>query len=269
MSHEPAEGAGGPVYPDLAGRVALVTGASRGIGQGIARVLARQGMRLVLCARSEDKGRSFADELAASGAECTWVTADLATPEGAEHAFGETIGRFGRVDLLVNNAAHLRSAPFLELTEEVYRRSFEQNVRIVYALSRLVAGHMAESGGGCIVHISSVGSLRAHRGLSGYDASKGAVNALTRGMAVDLAPHGIRVNAVAPGAVLSRPVPPDRAERLRRKEQGIPLGRLGRPEEIGEAVAFLASEAAAYVTGQVFCVDGGLTAQLTPPGIFI
>ncbi len=123
---------------------------------------------------------------------------------------------------------------------------------------------MAQQAGGCIIHISSVGGLRAHRRLAGYDASKGAIDALTRSMAVDLAPHGIRVNAVAPGAIQTRPGRQDR-----RPAEGIPLGRLGQPEEIGEAVAFLASGAAAYITGQVVYVDGGLTVQLTPPNVFI
>jgi len=128
---------------------------------------------------------------------------------------------------------------------------------------------MAERGGGCIINISSVGGLRAHRGLAGYDASKGAMDALTRSMAVDLAPHGIRVNAVAPGATRNRPLDARWEEKLAEKARGIPLGRVGRPEEIGAAVAFLASQAAAYITGQVLYVDGGLTAQLTPPGIRI
>jgi 3-oxoacyl-[acyl-carrier protein] reductase len=141
---------------------------------------------------------------------------------------------------------------------------------MVYGLSYLVARHMAEAGGGCIIHISSVGGLRSHRGKAGYDASKGALDALTRSMAVDLAPYGIRVNAVAPGATLNRdPAPPHYARWVEQSKAGIPLGRLATPEDIAAAVAFIASDAGAYITGQVIYVDGGLTAQLTPPGIFI
>jgi NAD(P)-dependent dehydrogenase (short-subunit alcohol dehydrogenase family) len=262
MNDEPLNAA--PRYPDLAGRVAIVSGASRGIGCGIAAVLGRERMRLVLTARSAEQGEAVAQALRQTGVEAAWVTADVATADGARMVFQAALDRFGRVDLLVNNAAQLHSAPFLQLDEPMYRDSFERNVRIVYELSLLAARQMAAAQGGSIIHISSVGGLRSHRGLAGYDASKGAIDALTRSMSLDLAPHGIRVNAVAPGAIHTRPGPADH-----RPAAGIPLGRLGRCDEIGEAVAFLASDAAAYVTGQVLYVDGGLTTQLTPPNVFI
>jgi NAD(P)-dependent dehydrogenase (short-subunit alcohol dehydrogenase family) len=253
-------------FPDLTGKAAIVTGASRGIGCGIARVLGAQGMKLVLCARSGEAGRAFAAGLTAAGVECLWVTADLSTKRGARRVYEAAVRRFGRVHVLVNNAANLRSRPFLELTEEHYRSSFEANARIIYGLTCLVAPHMVEAGSGSIVNVSSVGGLRAHRGMVGYDMSKGAMDVLTRALAIELAPHHIRVNAVAPGAILSHP---DWAKGRKQREKGIPLGRMGTPDEVGEAVAFLASEAAAYITGQILYVDGGLTTQLTPPGTFI
>jgi NAD(P)-dependent dehydrogenase (short-subunit alcohol dehydrogenase family) len=267
----------GARFPDLAGRTALVTGTSRGIGCGIAEVLAAQGMKLVLTARSAGAGQAFADLLDRGGAECLFVPADVATPEGARRVFDAAVERFARIDLLVNNAAQLRSRPFLDLDEDSYHDSFERNCRMIYGPSLLAARHMAAAGGGVIVHISSVGARRGHRDVAGYDASKGAVNALTQSMAVDLAPHHIRVNAVAPGATAFRPPvtagPPKPRKKGRRRwhgrEQYIPLNRLGTPEEIGYAVAFLASDVAGYITGQVLYVDGGLTAQLTPPGIYV
>lgn len=259
-------------FPDLEGKVAVVTGASRGIGRGIARFLACQGMRLVLTARSAEQGEAFTEELRDTGVDCQWVTADLSVAEQARRVPAAAERRWGGVDLLVNNAAQLGGHAFLDLDEETYHRTLELNLRIAYHVSLAVARQMAERGrGGSIVNISSVGGLRAHRGMAGYDASKGAIDALTRSMAVDLAPEGIRVNGVAPGATRR----PERSgetkwqERYRRMAEGIPLGRLGRPEEIGAAVAFLASDAAAYVTGQTIYVDGGLTCQLTPPGIRI
>ncbi len=256
-------------YPSLLGKSAIVTGASRGIGAGIAEFLGRQGMRLALTARSADAGEALVRELRTDGVECVWVTADVSTKEGARTAFDAAVHHFGGIDVLVNNAARLRSKEFLKLDEEEYRLSFESNVRIVYEISYLVAHHMAERGAGSIVNISSVGGLRSHRGLAGYDASKGAMNALTRSMALDLAPHGIRVNAVAPGATRKPGADLNVEARYRQMSDGIPLGRLGRPEDFGAAVAFLASEAGGYITGQVLYVDGGLTTQLTPPGIFI
>lgn len=256
-------------FPDLAGKTAIVTGASRGIGQGIAEFLGRQGMKLVLTARSEEHGQAFTRELLERGAEAMWVTANVADAEHADRVFEAAVERFNKVELLVNNAANLRSKEFLQLDAEQYQASFENNVRIIYNLSFRTAHHMAERKTGTIIHISSVGGLRAHRGLAGYDASKGAMDALTRAMALDLAPYGIRVNAVAPGATLSRPITPERKDFREKQASGIPLGRLGTCEEIGAMVAFLASDAAAYITGQIVYVDGGLTTQLTPPGIFI
>jgi len=251
----------GASFPDLKGHSAIVTGASRGIGVGIARFLCRQGMKVVLCGRTTLDGENVSEDIRRDGGDCHWVTADLSEKEGSLRVYEEANQLYGGTDLLVNNAARIRSRPFLDLNEEEYRESFEKNMRMIYGISWLVARQMAEKGHGCIVNISSVGGLRAHRGLAGYDASKGALDALTRSMAVDLAPKGIRVNAVAPG-------------HIKRSQDfvsmsGIPLGRAGTPEDIAAMVAFLASDAGAYVTGQILYVDGGLTTQLTPPGIFI
>jgi 3-oxoacyl-[acyl-carrier protein] reductase len=268
--HASAHSASGTArFADLRGKTALVTGASRGIGCGIAEVLAEQGMKLLTAARSAEAGEAFAASLRDAGSDCEFVAADLSTPAGAAGAVEAVVRRHGVIDLLVNNAAQTRSKAFGALDEGAYRASFEANVRMVYGPSFAAAAHMAEAGGGCIVHISSVGGLRAHRGLSGYDASKGALDALTRSMAVDLAPRGIRVNAVAPGAIRSRPPSPRYEESCRQRGTRIPLGRVGEPREVGLAVAFLASEAASYITGQVLYVDGGLTTQLTPPGMFV
>lgn len=252
-----------PRFPDLEGRGAIVTGASRGIGRGIARYLGRQGMRLVLAARSREAGEAVAAEIASTGTTCHWFTADLSTPEGAEALFAEAVARLGRVHLLVANAANLRSRRFLDLDEETYRASFEANVRMVYGIARPVARHMADSGGGSIVAISSVGGLRAHARLAGYDASKGAIDSMTRAMALDLAPHGVRVNAVAPGMIREAGY-----RRWTERPVGeIPLGRAGTSEEVAAMATFLASDASSYITGQVIYVDGGLTTQLVPPGV--
>ena len=257
-------------FADLADKTAIVTGASRGIGVGIAEFLGDQGMKLMLTARTHDKGAAVAESLGSRGIQCRWVAADLTTADGAEAALADALEAWGRIDLLVNNAAQIHSKPFLELDDETFTDSHEANGRMLQRISTRVAQHMAAAGGGNIVNISSVGGLRAHRRNAGYDASKGAVDALTRAMAMDLAPHGIRVNAVAPGATLrSLKVKGFFADFAEQAAGHIPLGRLGFGQEIGAAVAFLASDAGAYITGQVLYVDGGLTAQLTPPSISV
>ena len=167
-----------------------------------------------------------------------------------------SISRFGHINLLVNNAADKRSKKFLDLDEAVYHESFENNVRLVYTPSLLVARHMADRGqGGSIINISSVGGTRAHRGTAGYDASKGAIDALTRAMAIELAPVGIRVNAIAPGLTLDDEKITDPPEVFCEKFKGIPAKRAGRCLETAALVAFLASSAGAYIIGQVIFVD--------------
>ncbi len=257
-------------YPDLNGKTAIVTGASRGIGCDIARVLAAQGMRLALSARSAAKGEALAAELRATGAECAWVTSDCSSKEGARAVLDETLRRFGCPSVLVNNAAILGSKAFPELDEAAYALSFEKNVRLVYEISFLVAREMRRAKSGVIVNISSVGGLRAHRRNAGYDAAKGAVDSLTRAMALDLAPDRIRVNGLGVGAIRTwRHDAPEIAATLPERAAGIPLGRLGAGEEVANAVAFLASEASSYITGAILYIDGGLTAQLTPPNLWI
>ena len=256
-------------FPDLRGRAAIVTGASRGIGCGIAGFLGRQGMKLVLAARSEEAGTAFAESLRTGGVDCEWVTADLATPEGARILFDRAVERYGTIYLLVNNAAILWSKTIQELDPETYADTFEANVRMTVGISHLVSQHMAGNRAGVIVHISSVGGLRGHEGRTGYDASKGAVDAITRSMAVDLGPCGVRVNAVAPGATAARPIEGRMVGFNERASKHVPLGRMGTPEEMGAVVAFLASDAARYITGQILYVDGGLTMQLGPPGVYI
>jgi len=246
-------------FPDLNGRTAIVTGASRGIGRGIARFLAAQGMRLVLNSRRAEVADEVLAEMREAGGEGVWTAADVATPEGADAVVEKALEVYGAVDVLVNNAARLKSRPFPLLDEQEFRAGFECNVRMVYLLSRRVMQSMMERRRGSIVNISSVGGLRAHYGLAGYDASKAAVDGLTRNMALDLAEFGIRVNAVAPGQTRPRTV----------HVPEIPLMRSGTPEDVATAVAFLASDASAYITGQVLYVDGGLTTQLTPRGCFV
>jgi len=255
-----------PRYPELSGRVAIVTGSTRGIGRGIAVRLAREGMRVVVNGRSAEEAAAVARDLVEAGAEAIPVAADLGSREGVERIHEETLRAFGTVDLLVNNAAVLTRVPMEQVGEELLDTELAVNIRAPFVLSQRVAEVMRRSGGGSIIHISSVGGLRVHLPGLPYDVTKGAIDALTRAMALELAPYGVRVNAVAPGATLTERWLPPSDPRHQAVVRRIPLGRTGRISEVAVAVAFLASSEAAYITGQVIYVDGGLTAQLTPPG---
>jgi len=257
-------------FPDLSGKSAIVTGTSRGIGLAVAEFLGRQGMKVTMASRSAEAGDAIAADFQATGIDCQWVTADLSQLDEAQRVLDAALERYGAVDVLVNNAASKASKPFLKLDAAAYASSFEDNVRIVYGLSRPTAQHMADSQrGGAIVNISSVGGTRAHWGTAGYDASKGAINALTRVMAIELGSKGIRVNAVAPGFTPRADFRERRPDLVASKSALIPLGCPGTGDDVAAAVAFLASDAAAYITGHVLYVDGGLMAQLAPPGILI
>jgi 3-oxoacyl-[acyl-carrier protein] reductase len=253
-----------PRYPELAGRVAIVTGSNRGIGKGIAIRLARERMKVVINGRDADRTQAVAAELRSVGAETLAVPADISSSADADRLFEEVMRTWGRVDLLVNNAADLRRKKFFEADEALLDAELASNIRGPYIYSYRAAEIMRSQGpqpGGSIVHVSSVGGLRAHwRGLP-YDVTKGALDAMTRAMALELAQFNIRVNAVAPGATLTERSGPRVAE----VSKWIPAGRFGTPLDIGATVAFLASEDAGYILGQVIYVDGGITVQLGTP----
>lgn len=257
-----------PRYPELAGQVAVVTGSSQGIGKGIALRLAREGMRVVVNARTVERVATTAAELRELGAETLAVPADVSRSEQVERLFDETLRAFGSLHLLVNNAANLRRNHFFDVDEALLDDELANNIKGPYMCAYRAAQVMREAGGGNIIHISSVGGLRAHwRGLP-YDVTKGAIDAMTRAMALELADFGIRVNAVAPGATRTERTQARTDAELRTLfADRVPLGRMGLPAEIGAAVAFLASPEASYITGQVLYVDGGMTAQLGPRAV--
>ena len=252
-----------PRYPELSGQVAIVTGSSRGIGKGIAMRLAREGMKVVINGRTPETVEATTAELRGLGADALAVLADVGQTEDINRLFAETLQAFGSVDLLVNNAANLKRVHFFEVDEALLDAQLTDNIRGPYLCATRAAEAMRESGlGGNIIHISSVGGLVAHwRGLP-YDVTKGALDAMTRAMALELTEYGIRVNAIAPGATRTERSLAVNEEKMQAFAQHIPISRLGTPLEIGAAVAFLASPDAAYITGQVIYVDGGLTVQL-------
>jgi NAD(P)-dependent dehydrogenase (short-subunit alcohol dehydrogenase family) len=253
-----------PRYPELSGKVALVTGSSRGIGKGIALRLGREGMRVVVTSRSADAVSSAAEDLESLGIEVCAIAADLSTKEGIESLFRATIDTFGTIDVLVNNAADLRRYRTENLPEGIVDYQLDANIRAPFKCSVRASNIMKKDRGGSIVNITSVGGLRAHfRGLP-YDVCKGAMDSMTRTMAIDLCEYGIRVNSVAPGSTYNKGLIPDSAPDGRHRS-GIPLDRQGTPLDIGNAVAFLSSEDASYIIGQIIYVDGGITSMLGTP----
>lgn len=252
-----------PRYPELRGRVAMVTGAAKGIGQGIAFRLAAEGMRIVAPDVDSESLEVTAGMLRDGGAEVLPFHGDLSNSEEIEELFDATVQAFGSVDLLVNNAADLFRKYFLDDHEALLDRQLATNVRSPYLCSQRAAAIMRAGNGGSIIHISSVGARRAHHRGFPYDVTKGAINALTMAMAIELGQYGIRVNAIGPGLthtyLTDALTDPDS---YREAAESVPLRRYGTPSDIAALVAFLASSEADYVTGQVIYIDGGLTAQL-------
>lgn len=244
---------------DLRGRVAVVTGVSPGIGQGIARRFLDAGTAVVLHCRTR---RDAADELAAAaGDRAVVVTAELTTATGAEAVAAAAVDAFGRLDAWVNNAGVQPVAPLMSMSPEDFAAVVEGNLTTTFHGTRAAAARMAA--GGAIVNVASIEALQPADGHSHYVAAKAAVAAHTRAAALELGPAGIRVNAVAPGLIERPGLATEWPDGVARWSAACPLGRLGQPEDVGDACLFLASPAARWITGAVLVVDGGVLARPT------
>jgi NAD(P)-dependent dehydrogenase (short-subunit alcohol dehydrogenase family) len=245
----------------LAGRVAIVTGAGRGIGRGIALELSREGARVAVnYFSSERMARELVEQIREAGQDAFAIQADVSKSVQVNHMVSETVERFGGLDILVNNTGITILKPFLEDTEEIWDRTIDTNLKGVFLCSLAAAKVMAKRGGGKIVNISSVHGHTTLPGLTHYAASKGGINMMTKAMALDLAPYKINVNCIGPGTIEVEKYFNDPKYDREKWGRGAPWGSVGFPADIGKTVVFLASDEANYITGQVLYVDGGITA---------
>ena len=239
-------------------QVALVTGASRGIGRAVAMELGRAGYAVCInYLNSEDAARQAAEALRAGGSDAVAIRADVADGTAVAEMVRRTEKELGPVTLLVNNAGVAGQAQFQDISDEMWNRYLAVNLGGARNTIRAVLPHMLSEKRGAIVNISSIWGLRGASCEVAYACTKAAIIALTRSLAMELAPSGIRVNCVAPGVIDTDMVQVLGQETLRDLAEQTPLGRLGRPEDIAHAVAFLASDKASFITGQVLGADGG------------
>jgi 3-oxoacyl-[acyl-carrier protein] reductase len=244
---------------EFEGRVAVVTGGSQGIGRAICEGFARRGAAVAFCGRDIEGGTAVADELQKSGAEGEFFAADVARPDEVATFLGAVLDKYGQIDVLVNNAGITRDKLLVRMSGQDWDEVVGVNLTGAFHVTRAAAREMLRRRGGAIVNVSSVAGLVGNAGQANYAAAKAGLIGFTKALAVEFAGRGVRVNAVCPGFIDTRMTaglsPELRAEVLSR----IPLRRLGTPEEVAETVVFLCSDAAAYITGQVVVVDGGLT----------
>lgn len=251
----------------LADKVVLITGATAGLGRAAALEAAREGAKLVLSGRDKTRGEQVLADVRGVGAEAELVIADVADPGTADQVVGATVKRFGRIDGLFNNAGIVARGTVADCTDEDWDRIMAVNVTGVFRFARAAVRAMRPRRSGSIVNMASDWALVAAVNAVAYGTSKGAVAQLTRSMAIDHAKEGIRVNAVCPGDIdtdmLASGARPgeDHAAHMARLGNGIPMGRVGRPEEIGRVVTFLLSDRASFMTGALVPIDGGNTAR--------
>lgn len=240
--------------------VAIVTGSSRGMGKATALALAKEGAKVVVVDIDPTGGEDVVREIEALGGEAIFVRADVSERADVRRMVQATLDRFGEIDILVNNAGIHDGAPFTEESEQMWQRLFRVNVMGTVLPTQAVVPHMSERGKGKIVNISSKAAVVGEPYHAAYSASKGAILALTRCIAIELAPHKITVNAVCPGPTYTDMLLGATDAAQREELSAIaPLGRLGQPEDIAGAVLYLASEESDWCTGQALSVDGGMS----------
>ncbi len=248
----------------LQDRVAIITGASYGIGRAIAESLSKEGAKVAICARNQDQLDQAAQAL---GSDVLAVQADMTQLADIEKLFAQTLERYGRIDILVNNAGGTHLSQLLDLPDEAWQENIDVNLFSVLRCSRLALPHMRRQHWGRIINISSIFGKQPGGGMIDYNATKAAVISLTKTLADELAKDNVLVNAVCPGPVrtplwenAAKMINPEDPDGMIEEfaQANIPLGRFGRPEEIASLVTFLASEQASFITGSAYDIDGGM-----------
>ncbi len=251
----------------LLNKVAIITGAGSGIGRAAAILFAAEGASVVVVDIAVDAGKDTVSQITAQGGSALFVPTDLRCAEQVERLVQQAITRYGKIDILYNNAGINLKATVTDTSEQDWDRVMEVNVKGVYLTCRFVIPEMMRNGGGCIINTASAAAIVGLRGLAAYTASKAAVLGLTRNIALDYADYNIRANALCPGVTATDMTlriiesQPDPLKARERYDRGRPLGRMADPDEIARAALFLASEESSFMTGAPLVVDGGYTAE--------
>ena len=243
---------------DLTGRTAIITGGTRGIGRAVAEGFAAAGANVVVSSRKAEACEATRAHLEEMGAPALAIAANMGDPETAEMLVSAALERFGGLDIVVNNAANALAAPVGQQTDTMWQKSFEVNLRGPALLIQAAAPHLGANGHGAVINVISVGAFQFARGVAMYAAMKAALLSVTRSFAGELAPQGIRVNALAPGPVNTDMVRNLGEGATESMGKGTLLGRTAEPDEMVGPVLYLASDASSFMTGQVLVVDGGM-----------